>query len=363
MSSHHEAVQPVSAMRLRILVSAAPDDMSLALSACHSLRGIDAGVPTTLVIATPSDVGDSPPPWLIELLIDADLPEEVACELINFREASSASVHIAGVSIGDRGAISSFLARLSHLLMLLKQGTMTMADLSVVPEGRLGESVAQYQPVGAYRRPPTSTVTTVRGLGVGHVDNPSSQIKTVEVDDPRVTIGRFTYCNTEVKFRLWQEWDRIEVGSFCSVGAGVQIYGGGNHRMDFVSTFPFRMAFGDPVRRRDGQLYGSGMTQVGNDVWLGDDSTVMSGVRIGHGAVVGAGSVVRGEVPPYSIVVGNPATVVRFRFSPDDISRLLKIGWWDWPINRIRDYSHLLSGPCISEFLTVAEKEAGYDHP
>ncbi len=144
-------------------------------------------------------------------------------------------------------------------------------------------------------------------------------------------IGRYTWGHLRVTSRT--EECRLEIGQFCSFARGCHILLGGEHRMDFVSTFrfpvhpPFREHFSDRVA--DGSVTRGDVT-IGNDVWIGDDCTILSGVTLGDGVVVGAGSVVRQSAPPYAIVVGNPARVAGFRFPADQIEALLRIQWWDW---------------------------------
>jgi serine acetyltransferase len=91
--------------------------------------------------------------------------------------------------------------------------------------------------------------------------------------------------------------------------------------------------------------------EIGNDVWIGDTATLLSGVRIGNGAVIGARSVVTKDVPPYAIVVGNPARIARLRFTPEQISALERIAWWNWPLHKIREAAPLLLSPSIEEFI------------
>jgi acetyltransferase-like isoleucine patch superfamily enzyme len=164
---------------------------------------------------------------------------------------------------------------------------------------------------------------------------------------PNVTIGAHTYgyySDTFLwrrTFLQWGESDQIVVGKFCSFGPGVKILGGGEHRKDLVSTFPFRA-------RLSGESHGfsdatsKGPTIIGNDVWFGLDAVVLSGVRIGDGAVIGARSVVSSDVSPYSVVAGNPARVVKFRFTDSQISKMIKIAWWNWDdetiISRLADF-------------------------
>lgn len=180
-------------------------------------------------------------------------------------------------------------------------------------------------------------------------DTYQSRIALLSSDDPRISVGRFTYGNPALK--VWAEDESIAIGAFCSIADEVVIFGGGEHRSDWVTTFPLRIAFGDPLAKRDGLPASKGPTRIGNDVWLGHGAMVMSGVSIGDGAIVGAGAVVARDVPPYAIVAGNPAKVVRKRFSEEQIEALLAIRWWDWPIEKIHACQHLLCKDDVGAFI------------
>lgn len=165
--------------------------------------------------------------------------------------------------------------------------------------------------------------------------------------DKRIKLGRCNYGDTE--FFVWQETDGVEVGSFCSFAKGVVVLGGGEHRVDYVTTFPFLVGF--DIDGGIGQLAEKGITRIGNDVWIGYGATILAGANIGNGAVIGAGSVVSGEIPPYAIAVGNPARIVRHRFTYDQIEGLIKIGWWNWPLEKIHENVKYLCGANIDEFI------------
>ncbi len=152
--------------------------------------------------------------------------------------------------------------------------------------------------------------------------------------DPRIKVGRFTYGKPE--FFLWNDSERIEIGSFCSIANEVAIFGGGNHRTDWTTAYPLRIVFGLPGAGLDGQPASRGTTKIGNDVWIGFRSTILSGVTIGDGAVIAAGSTVTKDVPPYAVIAGTPAKVIKMRFPPELIEHLLNIRWWNWPIEKIK---------------------------
>ena len=176
-----------------------------------------------------------------------------------------------------------------------------------------------------------------------------SQIGQLESTDSRISIGRFTYGNPA--FKLWGKEDFIEIGSYCSIAENVTIFGGGEHNTDWVTTFPLRLAYGDSLGGKDGHPATKGKTRIGNDVWIGFGATILSGVTINDGAVIGACSLVSKDVLPYAIVGGNPARLLKFRFTQEQIQELLKIRWWTWPHSRIIKYMSLLSSKNIDRFI------------
>lgn len=158
----------------------------------------------------------------------------------------------------------------------------------------------------------------------------------------RYAVGRGTYGVPTVYH--WGEPATLRVGAFCSIAGGVRIYLGGNHRTDWITTYPFS-AFRDSARGIPGHPATRGDVVIGNDVWIANDVTILSGVRIGNGAVIAACAVVARDVPAYGIVAGNPAKLVRRRFSEADIERLEALAWWNWSDRRIdAGMKHLLAG-------------------
>ncbi len=170
--------------------------------------------------------------------------------------------------------------------------------------------------------------------------------------DARVTVGRYTYGNPELK--VWTESDQIIIGAFCSIAEKVVIFGGGEHRTDWITTYPLRIALNSKGAGEDGHPRSKGATKIGNDVWLGYGAVILSGVTIGDGACVGAGAVVSSDVPPYAIVIGNPAQITRMRFEETVCKQLLSIAWWEWPINKIRTFEELLCSGNVNEFIQTA---------
>lgn len=145
----------------------------------------------------------------------------------------------------------------------------------------------------------------------------------------------------------------LRIGAYCSISSGVQIFLGKNHRTDWVSSYPFP-AFFEEARHIPNFSVSRGDVVIGSDVWLCTDCTILSGVTIGHGAVIGAGAIVTKDVAPYSIVAGNPAQHVRWRFDEPIRLALLETAWWDWPIAEIRQVATLLCSAKIEDFLTYA---------
>ena len=151
-------------------------------------------------------------------------------------------------------------------------------------------------------------------------------------DPSRITMGRHSYGSPAVIAYLRDGPEQVDVGSFCSIAAGVSFLLDGGHRHDFVTSSPMMgMGFGNPP----GHGRGKGSITIGHDVWIGREAKIMSGVTIGTGAVVGAYSVVTRDVRPYAIVGGNPAREIRRRFSDEDCERLLATRWWEWTDERI----------------------------
>ncbi len=146
----------------------------------------------------------------------------------------------------------------------------------------------------------------------------------------------------------------LEIGSYCSISEEVTIFLDAEHRPDWVTTYPFNVLWPECIRFR-GHPSTKGNVIIGHDVWLGYGSTVLSGVSIGTGAVVGAKSVVTSDVPPYAIVAGNPARVLRFRFDEAVIARMLASKWWDLPRERLLIVMPLLMSDDVEKFLATID--------
>jgi acetyltransferase-like isoleucine patch superfamily enzyme len=161
-------------------------------------------------------------------------------------------------------------------------------------------------------------------------------------------IGRFSYGEPTVLH--WREKATLKIGSFSSIGPGVVILLGGHHRPDLITTFPFNVVFKE-FSKILGHPTSKGDVVIGNDVWIGTNALILSGVKIGDGAVVAASSVVTEDVDPYTIVGGNPARLIRKRFDQETIDKLLKIRWWSWDIQRIKENVPLLLSNKVEEFI------------
>lgn len=166
------------------------------------------------------------------------------------------------------------------------------------------------------------------------------------------TIGDHTYGQP----RIFEEAEaKLNIGNYTSIAEGCVI-ALGNHRIDFVSTYPFatlgKFWPSAPAGFRD---HGSkGDVNIGSDVWIGSRVFISSGVTIGDGAVIGAQAVVTKDVPPYGIVTGNPAKLIRYRFDKQIIERLLRVKWWDWPEEKVDRFIPQILSSDIEAFLALA---------
>ena len=172
---------------------------------------------------------------------------------------------------------------------------------------------------------------------------------------PQYEIGRESYGPVRVRHR--NQSATLKIGAFCSFASDVQIFLGGEHRPDWVTTFPFLAPWRDVSRDVEDWVMTRGDVVIGNDVWIGAEALIMSGVRIGDGAVIGARSVVTKDVPAYTIAAGMPAKVLRMRFDGETISRLEQLAWWDWDDSKIARFIPLLLSGDVESFLDLAESD------
>ena len=170
--------------------------------------------------------------------------------------------------------------------------------------------------------------------------------------DDRILIGDKTYGIPVIDW--FDDNRKLIIGKFCSIASGVNILMGGFHHTEWITTYPFykdteiftkAKGMGD-IEKRD--------TLIGNDVWIGRNATILGGVHIGDGAVIGAGCVVSKNVPPYAIVIGNPMRTLRYRFSKDVIELLLKLSWWDWSDSQINKCLPILMSDDIEALKKLA---------
>lgn len=170
------------------------------------------------------------------------------------------------------------------------------------------------------------------------------------ITNPNIIIGDFTYYDDpedsenferNVLYHFPFIGDRLIIGKFCAIAKGVQfIMNGANHKLSGVSTYPFYI-FGNGWEKampKPGDLPYKGDTVIGNDVWIGYDALIMPGVNVGNGAIISSRSVVSSDVPAYAVVGGNPAKVIKMRFSDEIIANLERVAWWDWPIDKITQH-------------------------
>ncbi|HCL66544.1 MAG TPA: acetyltransferase [Rhizobium sp.] len=164
------------------------------------------------------------------------------------------------------------------------------------------------------------------------------------IDHPRIEVGEYSYFThsgaPEETASILAPYlspfsrEKLVIGRFAQIARGTTfITSSANHPMTGVTSYPFRIFNPDTMMDYAGLPYKD--TTVGHDVWIGHSATIMPGVTIGHGAIIASAAVVTRDVPPYAIVGGNPASLIRMRFSGEAIADLLEIAWWDWPIDKI----------------------------
>jgi acetyltransferase-like isoleucine patch superfamily enzyme len=168
-----------------------------------------------------------------------------------------------------------------------------------------------------------------------------------------IEIGRFTYGFETVTVKQWNEGASLNIGSFCSIAANVTIFIGGDHRTDWISTFPFGHIFQDELGGEGikGHPATKGDVIIGNDVWIGTGVSIMTGICIGDGAVLAANANVVKDVLPYSIVGGNPAKLLKKRFDEETIKLLQKLKWWNLPLEQIKEIESELCSPPSKELI------------
>lgn len=184
---------------------------------------------------------------------------------------------------------------------------------------------------------------------------------------PNIEVGDYTYYD-HPEHALAFERDavlygfgpeRLVIGKYCAIAAGVRfLLPGANHADRGPSTFPFGIFGGAWAATMDlvTSAPSRGDTTVGHDVWLGYEALVLPGVSVASGAVIAAASVVTADVPPYTVVAGNPARVVRRRFTDVDVDRLLQAAWWDWPVDLVTEHARLIMAGRPEDLLRIARE-------
>lgn len=187
---------------------------------------------------------------------------------------------------------------------------------------------------------------------------------------PNIIIGDYTYYDANeptefeknnVLFNYPEFGDRLIIGKFCSIASGTKfIMGSANHRISSVTTYPFHV-FGGMWSERTpdhlSQLPFKGDIIIGNDVWIGRESIIMPGVKVGGGSIIAAYSVVTRDVPPYSVVGGNPAQCIKKRFDDELIELLLRLKWWDFDNDKLVEFLPLLCEENLNNVKQILKKE------
>ena len=182
------------------------------------------------------------------------------------------------------------------------------------------------------------------------------------VKNKNIIVGDFSYfAGEDFESRVTHHYDfigdKLIIGKFCQIGKGVEfIMNGANHKLNAATTFPFYIFEGWEQKPHIKDLTNKGDTVVGNDVWIGQNVTILSGVHIGDGAIIGANSVVAKDIPPYSVAVGNPACVKKQRFDSELTDLLLVFRWWDKSIEEINALIPLLTCSDLSKLKTELKK-------
>lgn len=186
------------------------------------------------------------------------------------------------------------------------------------------------------------------------------------INHPSIEVGDFTYYDDlldvqnfirNVKYHFEFTGDKLKIGKFCMIASGASfIMNGSNHLTDAISSYPFAI-FGngweDAMENKEYPYKGD--TVIGNDVWLGHNATITAGINIGDGAIIATNATVVKDVEPYSIVGGNPAQLIRYRFPKDKINELLKLRWWDWDISKITHNLNFLTSNDLSKISSLSE--------
>jgi len=187
----------------------------------------------------------------------------------------------------------------------------------------------------------------------------TSQFLCETVNHPNISVGKFSYYSgyhhkhdfvecVRYLHDKRNDVDKLIIGSYCSIGSGAVFMMAGNqgHRSDWVSTFPFYFQANIFKEAKNG-FEKMGDTVIGNDVWIGSEAMIMSGVNIGNGAIIAARAVVTKDVEPYTVVGGNPAVIIKKRFSDKEIEQLQSMKWWNWEEEKVKEVMSFICSPKI----------------
>ena len=177
---------------------------------------------------------------------------------------------------------------------------------------------------------------------------------------PEYEMGRGSYGGS-LQVHTYGSSSVLKIGHYCSIAADVEILLGGEHKFEFVSSYPFNVfntKYSDLETTRS-----KGDVIIGSDVWIGRGAMILSGVNVGHGAVIAANAVIAKDVPPYAIVAGNPAKVLKYRFGESQVASLLELAWWDWPEEVICDRIPKLMNADVDDFLDEFGAGLKANHP
>lgn len=186
------------------------------------------------------------------------------------------------------------------------------------------------------------------------------------ITEPNIQIGDYTiyhdfvndpkeFQKNNVLYHYPINQDKLVVGKFCSIACGAKfLFNSANHSLTSLATYTFPLFFeewGLEKQRVRDAWDNKGDIVIGNDVWIGYEAIILSGVTVGDGAIIGSRAVVTKDVPPYTIVGGVPAKPIRKRFDENTIAALLQVRWWDWPERRIQENIQNIQAGCMEKFM------------
>ena len=190
------------------------------------------------------------------------------------------------------------------------------------------------------------------------------------IQDPQIVVGDYTIYNdfvndpllfekNNVLYHYPSHKERLVIGKFCSIACGTRfLFNCANHTLNSLSTYTFPLFYEEWNLEKSNVVSAwdnKGDIIIGDDVWIGYEAVIMSGVHVGSGAIIAARAVVTKDVPPYTIVGGTPAREIRKRFDTDVIKRLLMLKWWDWPIDKIRQCLPYIKNGDLDELLSIED--------